>query len=373
MSDQDNTYATAPHNPSLGDFSYLHPDQLRVGGAGVFAGTWAWCSRDGQSRIPVAFAGTLIDVWNGWAVFSCARTVAEVIVRDQQDRRDTQRRQLQEQGHRGDELAALVDGAIADMVWDGDEIVVDERRACDDEEAVSRIAPDEDGQYVVNGWSWCWEAIDPADCDRIVGDLPHRGEHQQYVQFTHTGLRAPHDRLRVCDVLSTPGVDGPGFTATLQLDGQQVATLANRGTAGPTMLYPGPAADAVPGFGWAQLVEFAAACWLRGRRIDEFELLAALTAEAEQAAAVRSASPLGGIARLVDADGDTLTMVCLQPRPAPHERATVAAWLATEHRMRGGAQWELWTGSAWCYLGRVSAPDGAVAPDHHTEVANGGL
>jgi hypothetical protein len=372
MSDQDDTNTTQSHDPSPDDVSYLHPDQLRVGGAGVFAGNWAWYTRDGQSRIPVAFAGTLIDTWNGWAVFACARTAAEAIVADQQDRRDAERRQLQEQGHRGDEIDALVDAAIADMVWDGDEIVVDERRAYDDEEAVTRIAPDEDGQYVVNGWNWCWEAVDPADCDRIVGDLPNHGEHQQYVLLTHTGLRAPHDRLRVCEVMSTSGIDGPGFTATLELDGQQVATLANRGTVGPTMLYPTPAADAVPGFGWPQLIEFAAACWLRGRRIDGFELLATLIAEAEQTAAVRAAGAASGIARLVDADGDTLIMVTLQPSPAPHERATAAARLATEHTMPGGAQWELWTGSAWCYLGRVAAPDGAVAPDHN-EVGSGGL
>jgi hypothetical protein len=32
--------------------------------------------------------------------------------------------------------------------------------------------PDADGRYVVMGWNWCWEAVDPYACDRIVGDLP---------------------------------------------------------------------------------------------------------------------------------------------------------------------------------------------------------
>lgn len=41
---------------------HLHPDRIRIGSVGVFAGDWAWTTRtDGATRIPVGFVGTLID------------------------------------------------------------------------------------------------------------------------------------------------------------------------------------------------------------------------------------------------------------------------------------------------------------------------
>jgi hypothetical protein len=55
------------------------------------------------------------------------------------------------------------------MYWDGDEIVVDQRVTYGEEDGVSRVAPDEQGPYVVNGWRWTWTKVDPADCDRIAG------------------------------------------------------------------------------------------------------------------------------------------------------------------------------------------------------------
>ena len=64
------------------DLSHLHPDRLRIGGVGVFSGDWAWTTAaDGADRIAVGYVGTLIDTWNGWAVFSCTRPVAEAIKR----------------------------------------------------------------------------------------------------------------------------------------------------------------------------------------------------------------------------------------------------------------------------------------------------
>ncbi|MER7894286.1 hypothetical protein ABTX15_31215 [Micromonospora sp. NPDC094482] len=77
------------------DLSHVHPDQVRLGGPGVFAGDWAWTPNpNGELRIPVGFAGTLVDTWNGWAVFTCTREVAEAIVADQQEARDRYRQHL---------------------------------------------------------------------------------------------------------------------------------------------------------------------------------------------------------------------------------------------------------------------------------------
>ncbi|MDT5025773.1 MAG: hypothetical protein QOE61_2199 [Micromonosporaceae bacterium] len=157
------------------DLSHLHPDLLRIGGVAVFAGGWAWVEGPNGLRIPVGFVGTFIDTWNGWAVFACTRQVAEAIVAEQERVRGQERHRLAAAGLAADELDARVDD-IAPMRFDGDEIVVDERRNYG-EDGVSRIGPGDDGRYVVNGWSWTWTAVDPAACDRITGTLPVYGQH----------------------------------------------------------------------------------------------------------------------------------------------------------------------------------------------------
>ena len=84
-------------SPTGREVSHLHPDRVRPGGVGVFSGDWARTSGpDGGDRIEVGFVGTLIDRWNGWAVFSCTRPVAEAIVADQQRHRDEYRHRLRE-------------------------------------------------------------------------------------------------------------------------------------------------------------------------------------------------------------------------------------------------------------------------------------
>ncbi|WP_240762486.1 hypothetical protein [Micromonospora sp. HM134] len=111
--------------------------------------------------------------WNGWAVFSCTRPVAEEIVADQQRHRDQHRHHLREQGVPADDLDRRVDEALADLSFDGDVIIADQRALSGDPDAIDRITPDSDGRYVVMGRTWCWEAVDPYACDRIIGDLPH--------------------------------------------------------------------------------------------------------------------------------------------------------------------------------------------------------
>src|SRR5256714_2943794 len=64
------------------EWEHLRPERIRIGSIGVFAGDWAWTpAADGAMRIPVAFVGTLIARWNGWAVFACTREVAEASCR----------------------------------------------------------------------------------------------------------------------------------------------------------------------------------------------------------------------------------------------------------------------------------------------------
>ncbi|MFD6754901.1 DUF4314 domain-containing protein [Micromonospora gifhornensis] len=160
-------------SPTGRDVSHLHPDRIRIGDVGVFSGDWARTTGpDGDDRIAVGFVGTLIDRWNGWAVFSCTREVAEAIVADHQRHRDQYRHRLRDEGVPEDDLDRRVDAALADLSFDGDVIVADQRATSDDPEAIDHITPDGDGRYVVMGRSWCWEAVDPYACDRIFGDLP---------------------------------------------------------------------------------------------------------------------------------------------------------------------------------------------------------
>ncbi|MDG4803646.1 DUF4314 domain-containing protein [Micromonospora sp. WMMD980] len=155
------------------DLTHVHPDHVRLGGTGVFAGDWAWQpNADGQMRIPVGFAGTLVDLWNGWAVFTCTRDVAQAIVADQQAARDNLRQSLAHNGIAEADLDRAVDQSMARLSFDGDIIVADATRLADDPEAIDRISPDADGRYVVMGRSWPWRPVHPYDCDRIVGAIP---------------------------------------------------------------------------------------------------------------------------------------------------------------------------------------------------------
>ncbi|MEV0430582.1 DUF4314 domain-containing protein [Micromonospora sp. NPDC050495] len=152
------------------DLRHVYPDRVRVGGPGLFAGDWAWTpDQQGQLRVPVGFVGVLVDRWNGWAVFTCTRDVAEAIVADQQDAR----RHLGAAGATGERQERMVDESLARLWFDGDVIVADQTRVHDDPGAVVRIAPDADGRYIVMGRAWTWMPVHPYDCDRIAGHIPH--------------------------------------------------------------------------------------------------------------------------------------------------------------------------------------------------------
>jgi hypothetical protein len=286
-------------------------------------------------------------------VFSCTREVAEAIVADQQRSRDDYRRQLRAQGVTGEEADRQLDQAMASLTFDGDTIVADQRGVYGDPEAIDRIALDHEGRYVVMGRSWCWEAVDPADCDRIVGDLPAPGQQQQFVMLTHTPwMRVPHDRLQATDVRHRPTHDGLAFTATLTLDGRPVATVSNDG-GGTELSRPDPRFEA------EGLPQYLAGCRFRGEPVSQQRLLDALVDEYYLSRAVAHAqTDDGSQVRLVDDAGYTRALRPVSPAPRGWDALlSLGRDLARETGTTGGV-WQIWTGTAWYTLPQLS-PEGA--------------
>jgi hypothetical protein len=144
----------------------------RTGGVGAFAlGLGRTPGTGGELRLPVGFAGILVDTENGLAVFTCIRAVAEAIVVDRHTHRERRHAELFAQGRSPQDADRMVDGELVRMYLDGAAVVADEDAVYANPDAVTRIEPNPDGQYVIMGGSWAWEAVDPYDCDQIVGDL----------------------------------------------------------------------------------------------------------------------------------------------------------------------------------------------------------
>ncbi|WP_250008780.1 DUF4314 domain-containing protein [Actinoplanes sp. M2I2] len=340
-------------SPNGRDVSQLHPDQVRIGSAGVFAGDWSVTGGPDGDRIAVGFAGTLIDRWNGWAVFSCTRPVAEAIVTGHQDQRALVRAGLQQQGLPDAELDHRVDTELADLRFDGDVLIADQRVMADDPQAIHRCGPDLDGHYVVMGWNWCWQAVDPYRCDRIVGDLPLPGDQQQFEMLRHTpGLRVPHTRLQLTGVHPhRTGGDslGAAFTATLTLDGDPVAVVTADGT-GPITVNPPDADTTQPAFGC-----YVAACRHHGQQVTTGRLLQALADEDLIDHAITLADTRGAtLLRLIDEAGRTDTMQ--QLTPIPRDLRELLALGGTLTR-QPGRRWQTWTGRGW-FTVPVTGPAG---------------
>jgi hypothetical protein len=338
-----------PDNISDGhanDMSHLHPDRLRIGGVGVFAGDWAWVEGPNGPRIPVGFVGSFIDTWNGSAVFACTREVAEAIVAEQERLRGQERDHLAALGLTSEELDTQVDD-IPPMYFDGDEIVVDERRNYG-EDGVSRIGPGDDGRYVVSGWSWT--AVDPTACDRIAGTMPAYGQHQEFVMLTHSPMRVPHDRLAVTAVRYRQTHHGVAYTADVTLDGRPAGTIDKAGPGATTMFHP--SGDR---FGWRDLEQFVAGCRWQGTPAQEARVLQALVNEHDLGEAVNAAQALGRRAiRLLD-DGDTVATYTSEqvPEGFPARLALAAHLTATEgpdHPYLTVFRWQFWTGRHWADL-----------------------
>lgn len=355
-----NEPAARPHHPASrppADLSHLHPDTVRIGSIAVFAGDWAWTGQ--PPRIPVGFVGTLIDYWNGWAVWRCTREVAEAVVADQQRLRDAERARLAELGTTDTDLDHAVDECAPPLWFDGDDLVLDET-VLYGEPSVDRQSPGPDGRYCPMGFHWTWTVVDPADCDRIAGVLPARGEHREYVLATHQPLRMPHDRLAVTAV-HRPG-DGTASTAALFLDGQPAGTITHT-RPGATVFQP-----AGPEFDHADLERFVSACRWRGRPVTTPEVLKALTAEYE--ITTRIATAAEGTMPVLLRDGDEHPVSTayradparLAGRPAPDLAAELTAAAADQHPDLSQFVWQVWTGRRWRLIGIVDVPrDGTPA------------
>ncbi|MEU8333467.1 hypothetical protein [Micromonospora sp. NPDC048839] len=137
---------------------------LRPGESGYFAGEWLEYPHDGGRRFESAYAGLLVERWNGWAVWSCTRDVAAAVVTDQEAARRHWRAAYKAHGMTEPRLSQALDADVPEMRWEGDVIVVD-RQALDEPEL--RIEPDEQGRYVVMGGHWMWEEV-PVDAADIV-------------------------------------------------------------------------------------------------------------------------------------------------------------------------------------------------------------
>ncbi|RZU51255.1 uncharacterized protein DUF4314 [Krasilnikovia cinnamomea] len=328
-------------SPTGADMSHLHPERVRIGLVGVFAGEWAWSvDAEGADRVPVGFLGTLIDRWNGWAVFACTREVAEAIVADQQRQRRASRASLQAKGVAEAELDRRVNAELTELRFEGEVIVADQRAQYDDPEAIEHIGPDADGRYVVMGWNWCWQAVDPYDCDRIVGDLPEPGREQEFELLRHTpGLRVPHTRLQLTDVRYRPASTGLAFTATLALDGPPIATVTDDG-AGAITVDPDDLTATHGG-----LRAYLAECRFQGSPVGMPRLLQALADEHFLSQAVAQAEADGGTQlRLVDDTGHTRALRPIAPAPAD---LTPLLELGRTLTRGPGQQWQIWTGASW--------------------------
>jgi hypothetical protein len=318
---------------------HLHPDRLRVGAVGVFAGSWSWQTGPfGQRRIPVGFVGTLRERGlDGRAVFACTRQVADAIVADQQRLRAFWRDELLDLGVRPQSCAAAVDLLLPAMSFAGDLLVVDETLVIGSPHTTARIAPDDDGEYVVMGGAWDWRAIDPHDCDRIIGEVLAPGEQQRFVPLPHApGMQVPHDRFRLRMLSQWPARGGMAYVAALLLDDQWIGTVGDDATgSGSDLLLR----DAGVAAAWTAYV---AASRHDGWRVDQQRLLDALADQMFLTTAVAVEAAMGNtLLWLVDDAGTTLA---LRPIPA-HPSGRDLEQALTEPR--AGGQWRIWTGHAW--------------------------
>jgi hypothetical protein len=291
-------------------------------------------------------------------VWRCTREVAEAVAADQQRLRDLERILLAETGLTGADLDRCVDECVPRVFFDGDDLVLDETVQYG-EPAVDRQSPGADGRYCPMGFNWTWQAVDPADCDRIAGILPAFGKHREFVTATHQPLRMPRFAVTT---LNDVGAGDAALTATLWIDGLSVGTV-EYGLGRPAVFRP-----ADPRFGQENLEEFARACRWRGREVDTQTVLQALIAEYETALHIVAAEEQGLVAVILRDGDDHIvgTDIFLEPHPFAPENRQILAELFTgrEVARRPGQNqfvWQVRTGRRWQMLGIVDVPrDGSV-------------
>ncbi len=213
-----------------------------------------------------------------------------------------------------------------------------------DPDRVTRIDPDEAGEYLVTGGAGGWQAVDPGCCDRIAGQIPAPGMTQRFVMLTHTpDMRLPHDRFRVTDLHRGPA---PGeYTARLTLDGQPVAALTGNGRRLRMRVFPDTP------LGRNTWDAYVAACRFRGAPTTGRRVLEALVEEQDLAQLTANAWVGGGtVVRLLDHDHATIEAHEVMPRPAdPADHHDLYTRLAA-HPTPGAAGWVIWTATRWRWL-----------------------
>ena len=337
-------------SPTGTDLTRLHPDRVDVGAVGVFSGEWAITPHDDGDRYTTGFVGTLLRRWNGWAVFTCTREVAEAIIADQEERRQRLRDELRDRGVADADIEHRVDAELARLFFDGNVFVADLRLLQDDPDAIERTISDSDGRYVVMGGIWCWEPVDPYQCDHVVGDIPAHGGAPEFVTLRHTPqMRVPHDRLRLTDLHHRLTDNALVFSGDLMLDGIRVGTVTNDGNGGGTPMF-------VPysSLGRQDMLDYVAACRLDGAPVSEQRLLDALADEYHLDAAIAQARTelRGTQVRLVDDAGHTRALRPLFDAPRDFDELLVCAraLVADDWPAPAGMRWQVWTGSCWTTL-----------------------
>jgi hypothetical protein len=340
-------------SPTGTDLTHLHPDRVDIGAVGVFSGDWALTPHDDGDRYTTGFVGTLLRRWNGWAVFACTRDVAEAIVADHEQQRGRLRDVLRDGGVADADLEQRVDAEAARLFFDGDVLVCDLRILEGDPQAIDRTMSDSDGRYVVMGGIWCWEPVDPYQCDHVVGDIPAPDDGERETVLRHTPqMRVPHDRLRLTAVQHRPTRHGLAFTGELTLDGVRVGTLTHDATDSGidggvdqyTVAFERKRRD---------VLAYLSGCRLTGAPVSLERLLHALTDEYYLDAAITQAAAGGGTqVRLVDDDGHTRALRLLIPAPRDYsELIQCARDLITDAPpVEAGQSWQVWTGTCWTTL-----------------------
>lgn len=155
-----------PGLPPTGGQSPGQPGRRRV-----FTGDWL-TGGCGCHIYSEGYAGDLVRRWNGWAVFTVPRAVAEAIVIQHQTTVTTTMIERAGNGeHLADAWLATLQ-QLASITWLRGLIVVDSRVLAADPTAVEVTTPDADGNYTI-GWGWTWDDVDAADVHTLHGTTGH--------------------------------------------------------------------------------------------------------------------------------------------------------------------------------------------------------
>ncbi|MEV4511543.1 DUF4314 domain-containing protein [Dactylosporangium sp. NPDC049525] len=339
------------------DLSHLHPDHVTFGSVGVFSGDWNDAGVMAAHPLTAGYVGTLIDRWNGWAVFTCTKPVAEAIVADQQQVRDAYRAELAAAGVPEADLDRQTDEAYTRLWWDGDVIVADSTTRHDDPSAFERIEPDEQGRYVVMGWSWTWEAVDPYDCARIVGDLPGPDSSQEWRLLTHAPYTRVGPQPYTIGGLVWSGA-GAGFAGQLRYAGEPVAEVVD--VCGPAPAEsPAQLSKLTSRFDAEDWHAYVAAARRGDQPMTEAAVLDALAEDTLLGADVADAvANGGGLARLLDDTGTICDLERVFPTPATaDEFHAVQDRLRASRRDPRGVAWQYWNGRSWQHLTNAADTD----------------